>query len=280
MQNRVSPPALVLSAKRSVWRMHDHAGEADKAFRQVRKAILEEFDYKCAYCGHASEKYQEVHHADDNHANNDRKNLWCTCPLCHQVFHIGLAGMVDGADVVYLPELSQEEVNQLALVIWLCTEAPPDRYKNEDEKLYFAKLTGRAKTIQGMLETRRGTVLLKLRAALKDSKKVPVDLLEKIKLSHLTPNLFSNVLMSLEDGDYNRRAQLLGGLRLLPKPARFRERIKHWSEEQDRTLPVPSWSRILPEDVTDEVIKFCMEQVGAIVEAAKSSTEPSEVQGA
>lgn len=263
MAYRHEPPFLVMSAKRSVWRMHDHADEADKVFRQMRKSILDAFENKCVYCTHLSAKYQEVHHGDDDHKNNKPENLWCTCPLCHQVFHMGLAGMKDGADIVYVPELSQAEVNQLALVIWLVTETEEGRFKDPQEKLYFSRLAGRAKTIQGMLENRRGTVQLKLKAALKETR-FPPELIDKIKLSHLTPTLFSNVLMSLDDETYEKRASLLGGLRMLPKPARFRERIAHWSSEQDAVLPVPSWDRLLPEDDIIQLINFCTQQVAQL----------------
>ena len=268
MASRTPPPALVMSAKRSVWRMHDHADEADKVFRQVRKSILEAFDYTCVYCTQRSEKYQEVHHGDDDHKNNKPPNLWCTCPLCHQVFHMGLAGMKDGADIVYVPELSQAEINQLALVIWLVTETEEGRFTDPQERVYFSRLAGRAKTIQGMLENRRGTVQLKLKAALKETK-FPPELIDKIKLSHLTPNLFSNVLMSLDDSIYADRARLLGGLRMLPKPARFRERIKHWSSEQDAVLPVPSWDRILPEGDIVQLVTFCTQQVAQLTTVAQ-----------
>lgn len=243
--------------------MHDHADEADKAFRQVRKSVLDAFNQTCIYCGHRSEKYQEAHHGDDDHKNNDPANLWCTCPLCHQVFHIGLAGMKDGADIVYVPELEQAEINHLALVVWLVMESKEDRYTDAQERLYVSRLVGRAKSIQGMLENRRGTVQLKLKAALKETK-FPPELLDKIKLSHLTPGLLSNVLMSLDDETYANRAALLGGLRLLPKPARFRERIKVWSSEQDIVLPVPSWERIVPADDLVRLVTFCTQQVAQI----------------
>lgn len=257
-----------MSAKRSVWRMHDHADEADRAFQAVRRSILETFDYTCVYCSHRSEKYQEVHHGDDDHKNNDPKNLWCTCPLCHQVFHIGLAGMRDGAEIVYVPELSQAEINQLALVIWLVTETNENRFKDPQDRLYFSKLSGRAKSIQGFLENRRGAVLLKLKAALKEENSFPPELLDKIKLSHITPNLLSNVLMSLDDQAYERRAELLGGLRMLPKPARFQERVKHWSAEQDAVLPVPTWDRIVTNEEISSLVTFCTQQVSQLSSVA------------
>lgn len=269
MARRASLPPLVMSAKRSVWRMHDHAGESDRAFAQVRKSILEAYDYTCGFCGHRAEKYQEVHHLDDDHKNNQPGNLVCACPLCHQVFHVGLAGMRDGADIVYVPEMSQAEINQLVLVLWLVTETDESRFKDQQERLYFSRLAGRAKTIQGILENRRGTVQLKLKEALKD-KGFPPELLARVKISHITPSLFANALMALGDEAYENRQTLLGGLRLIPKPARFRERIQLWSAEQDAILPVPSWGRLLGSEKIDALISSCIERVALQVESSQS----------
>lgn len=263
MATRKYLPKLVLSAKRSVWRMHDHADEADRAFRQVRRAVLEAADNTCEYCDQRSEKYQEVHHADDDHKNNSPINLIATCPLCHQVFHIGLAGMKEGGDLIYLPEMSQAELNQLALVIWLVTETDPASIKDASDALLFNRLFGRAKTLQGMLENRRGTVQLRLKTALKETE-FPAELIDKIKLSHLSPTLLSNVLMSLPDEQYDIRDKLLGGIRMLPKPARFRERINHWITEQEAVLPIPTWYKLVPDSAIHSIIVRCTDDIAKL----------------
>jgi len=244
-------PALVMSAKRLVWRMHDHADEADKMFFKIRRPVLEAFDYTCPYCGHQAEKYQEVHHQDDDHKNNSPRNLACTCPLCHQVFHTGLAGMREGAVLAYVPELTQAELNHLCLIIWLLTEVEGNRYADQQESLRFSRLAARAKDIEGQLSLRHGAVLLKLRTALQGTG-FPEELAQKIKLSYLSPTLISNILMSLDDETYARRGELLGGLRLLPRPARFRPQIAYWADEQDKAMPPFAWHKLLPEaDIVD-----------------------------
>lgn len=268
-----SLPSLTLSAKRLVWRMNDHADEADKAFQRVRKGILEAHDYKCLFCGHRSEKHQEVHHLDDNHSNNDPVNLATSCPLCHQVFHIGLAGMQDGADIIYAPEFTQAEINQFALVIWLVSEGNSKELKDPEEALQFDRIQAKAKMVESMMEGRRGTVLLRLRKALKEHSSFPEEYLDKIKLSHLSPLMFANVLMALDDKTYAQRESLLGGLRLWPKPMRFRKQIAHWKTEQDATLPVPTWFRIISEDDVIRIIVTCSEQLEQLIRVASVEAE-------
>lgn len=270
MARKPAPPQLVLSAKRKVWRMDDHAGEGDKEFKIARGAVLDASDYVCVFCGLQSGKYQEVHHADDDHKNNAPSNLFCSCPLCHQVFHIGLAGMKEGGEIVYMPELEQAELNQLALVMWLVTETEVSQFKDPAHALLFTRLAGRAKTIEGALGNRRGTVLLRLKEALKNTS-FPQTLLDRIKPAHLSPSMFSNVLMSLSDDDYEKRKDLLGGLRLFPSATRFRERIAHWNAEQGGTLPAHAWYKIVPEDALVSIIGDCSRQIEDMIAKANSS---------
>lgn len=243
--------------------MHDHADEADKVFLKVRRSVLETYDYKCPYCGHQAEKYQEVHHKDDDHKNNGPANLACTCPLCHQVFHIGLAGMRDGAVLAYLPELKQEEINHLCLIIWLLTEVEANRYKVQTDALRVSRLIARAKDIDGQLLLRNGTVLLNLRSALKYGD-FPEELVNKIKLSYVSPTLLSNVLMQLDDETYAKRGELLGGLRLLPRPIRFKDQIQYWANEQDKTIPPYLWHNKLLGD--EDLVTMIESTLSAVAE--------------
>jgi len=263
-------PLLVASAKRSVWRMNDHAGEADKAFQVVRKSILLANDYTCLYCGHRSEKYQEVHHRNDDHSNNATENLDTSCPLCHQVFHLGLAGMLDGADIIYAPEFAQEEINQLALITWLIDDDNRAVFRDANESIAFDKLSSKAKSISALMEGRRGTVLLRLKKLLKVNSSFPEERLEDIKMTHVSPLLISNVLMSLDDKTNAQRQSLLGGLRIWPKPIRFRKQIEHWRAETSAVLPVPVWFNILPEESVIQIVTTCKARLDDLMVQADS----------
>ena len=46
----------------------------------VQHAVLKEFNHRCALCG---EDRPQVHHIDENPANNDSLNLLPLCPNCH-----------------------------------------------------------------------------------------------------------------------------------------------------------------------------------------------------
>lgn len=264
-------PELVLSAKRSVWRMHDHADEFDKVFQQLRKAVLEKSGSACRFCGFSSSKFIEVHHGDDDHKNNAPSNLYSACPLCHQVFHIGLAGMKEGGEIIYLPEMSQAELNQLALVIWMVTETDQSTIQNPAHIQLHMRLSRIAKLMDGFLMNRRGVVLLRLRAALKNTD-FPVDLIDKIKMPHLGPTLFSALLMELTEDEYGNRKTLLGGLRIYPSLSRFRERNKFWMQEQNTVLPISTWYNIVPEEAIEQIVVACAEKI-AVLKSSQSEAQ-------
>jgi intracellular multiplication protein IcmJ len=256
VQKRVVPD-LVMSAKRSVWRMNDHAGEdADKEFQRLRNVVLDACGGRCEFCGFASGRYQEVHHGDDDHRNNKRENLFGSCPLCHQVFHIGLAGMREGGLIIYAPELTQTEINQISLLIWTI-EATTDPAVIETDM--FRRIRDRAVKLRGDLENRRGTVLLRMEAYLKENGLLPEGM--KPRLSHYSPVLFANVLMSLDEETYAKRQSLLGGLRLLPRSARFEERVKHWRDEQAKIMAITDWPSLVPSGQLTDIIISCWQRV-------------------
>src|SRR5262249_54052945 len=48
--------------------------------RAVRDSVLKEFNHRCGICG---KDRPQVHHIDENPANNDPSNLIPLCPNCH-----------------------------------------------------------------------------------------------------------------------------------------------------------------------------------------------------
>jgi len=111
---RAAPLKLVLSVKALNWRQNDDgAEEADREFEHARRRALERDDHACRFCGFRAAKWQEVHHLNDDHADNRLENLATTCLHCHMCQHIGRAGAVGEATLVWLPEIPQDRLNNL-----------------------------------------------------------------------------------------------------------------------------------------------------------------------
>lgn len=211
---------IILSAKRSDWRMKDgHASEADLEFSEVRPSILERDDFTCRFCNFRSVptkkgvSWQEVHHLNDNHADNRPDNLATACGFCHQCFHLGLTGLHDGGTLIWLPEMRQHELNNMARAIF-CAIAAKSEY------------AGSAKSIYGVLESRAAHVE------------------EVFGEGASNPGFLGQALIELSDDDYAKRAEVLSSVRLLPKPKRFMNALQHWQLMVTTMIPPDTWDRI------------------------------------
>ncbi len=221
-------PPLVVGVKRSLWRLHDPEREdADEQFRAARRSVLERDRYTCRYCGFATipkreappglreaSGFLEVHHLDDNHANNRPQNLVTVCPFCHQVFHCGNAGQRDAAQVIWLPWLRQEDLNLLVN----CAAVALVRGNDAAQE---------ANTLMTWLEYQEG----------------PVVSLYGEAMAHA--DALGTALMGIHKEDpalYAERRRVLWGVRLLPKVDAFERAVKWWAERA--WLPETQWEQI------------------------------------
>lgn len=125
---------LCVGIKRSAFRANDaRSSVADAEFEAMREPALAAGRYRCRYCGYESTpnlakkrpSALQVHHLDDDHHNNEPRNLAAVDSLCHAYHHIGCnapspgapQGWSDRLRMAYLPEVSAEDVNVLQRAI-------------------------------------------------------------------------------------------------------------------------------------------------------------------
>lgn len=178
--------------KRQMWRKDDdHAHLADQAFAPVRENVLRRDAYTCRFCTFKAAKYQEVHHFDDNHANNDPSNLLTVCNLCHQVHHLGMCGMRNAGFIAAIPELTQVEVNHIARAYFVSMMVGDQNAKDRLTGLY---------------------ALFRARA----------DLLKSaFNLDISSPLLFAEILSVCDDKLYAERSKSIETLRIVPTKEAF-----------------------------------------------------------
>jgi intracellular multiplication protein IcmJ len=182
----------VAGVKRKLWRKDDdHAHLADRAFVPLREMVLKRDANQCRFCGFKAPKYQEVHHLDDNHANNEPGNLLTICNLCHQVHHLGMCGMRNAGFLAAIPEMTQTEVNHIG-------------------RAYFVALLLVGADIKDRL-----TGLYALLRARSDMLK------SAFHLDISSPLLFAEILSGCDEAMYEQRASLLESLRLVPTQQAF-----------------------------------------------------------
>lgn len=200
---------IVLSVKRSSFRSDDaFSVDHDKEFQKVRNKILARDKNSCQFCGFFSDKFQEVHHIDDDHSNNSLDNLITTCSLCHMCHHISFAGLKDMGTLIYLDPkegITQAEINSLCRTLWMMEESKNEQVKSVAIEVYF-RLYYRSTQI-------------------------------KARLGDSNPMTLGEYLMSLSDDDYNNRREMLSGIYLLPSRDGFKKQFRHWLKSYKGVSP-------------------------------------------
>ena len=92
---------------------------------EIYKEAMERDKFTCRYCGFHCEKGQEVNHINHDHSNHLLSNLETVCSLCHQSFHLNSVDINKSAELIWLPEMTQEELNHLCRTLFVA-----QRYKD------------------------------------------------------------------------------------------------------------------------------------------------------
>lgn len=207
---------IVLSVKRSKFRCDDpKSDEANNEFVNIRKSILERDDYTCQFCNFRSQKWQEVHHVDDNHSNNDPSNLITTCSLCHSCHHIGLSGLTNKGIMIYInPSIgvTQAEINQLIRTMWIGEKSTNKELSmaciGVGSRLYKQSVS--ARTVIGMTDA----------------------------------HVLGDFLLNLDDEKYKSRAKKLEGVYFYPFKDAYKKQLAHWEKEIYSHMSSNDWHDI------------------------------------
>ena len=109
----------------------------NKAFQPLARKVLSRDEHTCRYCGFQAQEYQEVVNLDRNPRNNALSNLATSCVFCSQCHFLESIGQDDtsGGQVVYLPEMSQQDLNSLCHVLF-CAMSNKTGYADTAQEIY------------------------------------------------------------------------------------------------------------------------------------------------
>ena len=215
MRNDSNERQIVLAVKRSTFRRDDPSAEmADAGFKAVRQQVLDRDNYRCHFCDFRAEKYQEVHHVNDDHSNNDPNNLITVCTLCHQDHHLGLAGVNSSGSLIYLEDdrITQADINCIVRDLWIGEQS-------RDKSIKTASMNMLARFHKLSIDARR-------------------------KLGTSDPVVLGDYLLNLDDAEYAHRNKALKGVFLLPIRDYFEPRIAYWDKAVYRNIPPHTWLRL------------------------------------
>lgn len=191
---------ITISVKRSVFRSDDPEKDmANAGFKKIRPEILKRDDNTCQFCGFKADKYQEVHHIDDDHSNNDPSNLVTTCALCHANHHLGFSGIKNRGVLIYINpdwKFTQASLNNIVRLLWVSSESD-----NKEIALLCTNVLARLERCNLIAKNLIGTNEL---------------------------SVLSDFLLGLSEEEYLKRGSVLNGIYVMPKKDGFSQQLDYW----------------------------------------------------
>lgn len=190
---------LHLTATAGSWRLYS-ARKADKRFAAFEKRVLERDNYTCQFCGFQARYYQDVVNRDGDFSNNRLDNMLTACCFCAQCFFVESVGVggYGGGTLVYLPELTQPELNSLCHVLF-CAITNDTGYKSSAQAIY------------------RG---FKIRAQAVE---------DKFGEGTSDPAILGQLMIDADSLEAGQMSAIFQNMRLLPSRAKFRTQIEKWA---------------------------------------------------
>lgn len=232
---------LIPSVKLKIHRHYDaEADEADEQFAQAREKALYRDKMTCQGCGMPTKSTQtlksgmfEVHHLDDDHKNNHPNNLITLCPLCHSVFHIGFAGAKGRVKIIWLPEISQNDLNLMCHILFILQhqrtqELQPAPGQKDEKK--FTEAERKMIVSMGALAK---DAWHQLEAFTEDAERILGDGMSNASRFGEMLAWFGN----RHPEDYAKRAQLFHGARALPVYSAWQSQVAHWARASNYPEP-------------------------------------------
>ena len=192
---------LSLSVNPGSWRLFA-TRKSDPGFKRFSEKIWQRDGYTCQFCGFQAREYMEVINLDANYRNNSASNMVTSCCFCAQCNFLEAVGQSDygGGTLVYLPELTQTELNGLCHVLF-CAMANATSYRADAQTIYQN---------------------LKMRASIVDEK-LGEGLSEPAQLGTLMVEAPQEQVAKVKD-------HILSNLKLLPSRAKFNRQIEAWAK--------------------------------------------------
>ena len=190
---------LKLLATPGAWRMYS-ARKADPRFQNFELKVFQRDKYICQFCGFQARLYQDIVNLDGDYANNQMSNLVTSCCYCTQCFFLESVGVggYGGGSLIYLPELSQSELNSLCHVLF-CAITNDTGYKESAQTIYRS---------------------FKMRSQLVE---------DKFGEGTSDPSILGHLIIDSTDLTEDKKSQIFKNIRVLPSRAKFRKQIELWA---------------------------------------------------
>lgn len=195
------------------------------------QSALSKDDFTCRYCGFQSKQFQKAIPKDWAVLDPRDAEMVTACIFCEQCFSLESVGPMGSGTLIWLPEISQADLNHIMRAIYASraqVDEAPENIKNSADRAFE------------ILFARRGEA--KRRIGTDDPMVLAAALLE-----------------SVNDNVYARRAEKLDGVRLMPLDKRmgaaasggesdqFPRIIMYWVSKEGPfgNIPISKWNDVL-----------------------------------
>lgn len=195
----IEKKVLRLRASPGAWRLYS-ARKADPKFKSFEQKILHRDQYTCQFCGFQARIFQDVVNYDNDYSHNKIFNMITACCFCSQCFFmesVGVGGF-GGGSLIYLPEISQAELNSFCHVLF-CAITNDTGYKVTAQSIYRS-FKFRSQAVE-----------------------------DKFGEGTSDPAIFGHLLIDSGKISDESSSKLLENIRLLPSRAKFRKQIESWA---------------------------------------------------
>lgn len=191
---------LELAANLAGWRLFVRR-KTDKAFLPIQKRIFARDAFTCQFCEFQASDYQEIVNIDGNYTNNKLSNMVTACCFCVQCLFLQTAGLDDqsGGQLVFLPELTQGELNSFCHVLFCAMSSSTD-YQPVAQSIYRS---------------------LKFRTQLVE---------QRFGQGMSSPAMFGQAMLEYELRTPNAKLVIPQGIRLLPSNLKFAKQLDKWAQ--------------------------------------------------
>lgn len=248
---------LTIGVKRKRSRRNDkNVAKANDEFSRMRESTLKRDNYTCQGCGistipnnkknkitkkdQTNEKnrpsgFFEIHHINDDHHDNRAENLITLCPFCHSVFTCGRRGEQFSGSLVWLPELSQAQLNRIAHISFAAAkiydfkmqgkDSPWKEANAEQKKLY--KSVNQLFNNWQLLENHAQAQTKELVNNLTSQSNKDFEGFSYLADDNAVETLYS-VLTLISPQDYKNRHHFTKHLRIMPELTHYQEQVDYW----------------------------------------------------
>ncbi|MBF4250639.1 hypothetical protein EA007_06475 [Vibrio anguillarum] len=193
--------------------------QQSSVFLDSAKAVISRDKHVCQLCKFRSLKWQQVITKNQRYTQSDfsMENMITVCPLCFLGQRLGHAALEDKVTFIYLPEMSQADLNNLMRLVYYYIQMPEVDEEKED-------LTEQE---QGVIDCQSHSEALLLE--LRDRVPLVSKVYQNTRLNHL--KTLVTMLYQLPDEKYEKRDLFFQPIRYLVAPSVMTELNKTYAAD-------------------------------------------------